>query len=147
MFPNYRSKYISNELKVGEVIFMFSFRSLTLLLLSVLMWETRKFGFSKRVDKGRNYHRERFGKLTFRALALRQRKFALTVAYRSKRQLSKSFTVVIRPLSTRSIKPNFLVSLSHRRSTTDSLETRNLCNVGKPGWPAGFVLATAFRQP
>ena len=35
---------------------------------------------------------------------------------------SKSFTVVIRPLSTRLIKPNFHVS----RSTTLSLETRNL---------------------
>ena len=32
----------------------------------------QKFGFIKRVDKGLNYHRERFRKLTFRALALRQ---------------------------------------------------------------------------
>ena len=33
--------------------------------------------------------------------------FALTKGQRSKRQLSKSFTVVILPLSTRLIKPNF----------------------------------------
>ena len=46
----------------------------------------------------------------------------LTVA---KRQLSKSFTVVIQSLSTRLIKPNFCFDLSHRRSTTISLETRN----------------------
>ena len=38
---------------------------------------------------------------------------------------SKSFTVVIQPLSTRLIKPNFCFDLSHRRSTTVSLETRN----------------------
>ena len=31
-----------------------------------------------------------------------------------------------RSLSTRVIKPNFPVSLSHRRNTTVSLETRNL---------------------
>ena len=36
------------------------------------------------------------------------------------------FIVVIRPLSTRLIQPNFHVSLSHRRSTTLSLETKNL---------------------
>ena len=59
-----------------------------------------------------NYHRERFRKLTFPALALRQ--------------LSKSFTVVIQHLSTRLIKPNFCFDLPHRRSTTISLETRNL---------------------
>ena len=44
----------------------------------------------------------------------------------TKRQLSKSFTVVISPLSTRLIKPNFCFDLSHRCSTTVSLETRNL---------------------
>ena len=33
--------------------------------------------------------------------------FALTKGYRLKRQLSKSFTVVIQPLLTRLIKPNF----------------------------------------
>ena len=33
--------------------------------------KNKKFGFIKRVDKG-SYHRERFRKLTFRALALRQ---------------------------------------------------------------------------
>ena len=43
----------------------------------------------------------------------------------AKRQLSKSFTVVIQSLSTRLIKPNFRFDLSHRRSTTISLETRN----------------------
>ena len=34
--------------------------------------------------------------------------------------------MVIQPLSTRLIKPNFCFHLSHRRSTTVSLETRNL---------------------
>ena len=33
--------------------------------------------------------------------------------------------MVIQPLSTRLIKPNFCSDLSHRRSTTVSLETRN----------------------
>jgi len=33
--------------------------------------------------------------------------------------------VVIQPLSTRLIKPNFCFDLPHRRSTTVSLETRN----------------------
>ena len=33
--------------------------------------------------------------------------------------------MVIQPLSTRLIKPNFYFDLSHRRSTTVSLETRN----------------------
>ena len=36
--------------------------------------------------------------------------------------------MVISPLSTRLIKPNFCFDLSHRRSTTVSLETRNLFN-------------------
>ena len=44
--------------------------------------------------------------------------------YRLKCQISKSFTLVIRPLSTLLIKPNFYVLLSHRRSNTVSLETR-----------------------
>ena len=39
------------------------------------------------------------------------------------RRLSKSFTVIIRPLSTRLTKTNF--HFSHRRRTTVSLETRN----------------------
>ena len=34
--------------------------------------------------------------------------------------------MVIQPLSTRLIKPNFCFDLSHRRSTSVSLETRNL---------------------
>ena len=33
--------------------------------------------------------------------------------------------IIIQPLSTRLIKPNFCFDLSHRRSTTVSLETRN----------------------
>ena len=33
--------------------------------------------------------------------------------------------MVIQPLSTRLIKPNFCFDLPHRRSTTVSLETRN----------------------
>ena len=44
---------------------------------------------------------------------------------RNTRNLPKSFTVVIQPLSTRLIKPNFCFHLSHRRSTTVPLETRN----------------------
>ena len=56
--------------------------------------------------KRSNCHRERFGTLTGK---------------RSKRKLSKSFTVVIRPSSTRLKKPHFHVSLSHRLSTTVSL--------------------------
>ena len=51
----------------------------------------------------------------------------------SKRQPSKSFTVAIQPLSTSFIKPNFHVSLSPQRSTTVSLETRNLFNAFQ--WP------------
>ena len=35
-------------------------------------------------------------------------------------------------LSTRLMKPNFCFDLSHRRSTTVSLETRNLCNAYSP---------------
>jgi len=46
--------------------------------------------------------------------------FVLTKRSRSKRQLSTPFTVVIRPLSTRLMKLNFHVSLSHRRNTTVS---------------------------
>ena len=47
-----------------------------------------------------------------------------------KRQLSKSLTVVIQPLPTRLIKPNFHVSLSHQHSTTVSLETTILLFLG-----------------
>ena len=39
----------------------------------------------------------------------------------------KSFTAVIPPLSTRLMKPNFHVSLSHRRSTTVSLLELKIC--------------------
>ena len=52
-----------------------------------------------------NYHRERFRKLTFSRVS--PSSFALT-----KRQLSKSVTVVIHPLSTRLIKAE-LVYKSH----------------------------------
>ena len=45
-------------------------------------------------------------------------------------QLSKSFTVVIRPLSTCLIK-SISVSISHRRSTTVSLETKIFLSIGK----------------
>lgn len=41
----------------------------------------------------------------------------------------KPFTVVFQPLSTRLMKPNFCFPLSHRRSTTVSLETRNPINL------------------
>ena len=60
-----------------------------------------------------NCHRERFRKLTFRSDEGLKR---------SKRQLSKSFTVAIQHLSTRLIKPNFCFDLPHRRSITVSLE-------------------------
>ena len=67
--------------------------------------------------------------------------FALTKGQRSKRQLSKSFTVVIQPLSTRLIKLNFCFDLSHRRSTTASLETRNSLTLT---WSMGRKLALHF---
>ena len=41
--------------------------------------------------------------------------------------------MVIQPLSTRLIKPNFCFDLSHRRSTTVSLETRN--SNSRLDWP------------
>jgi len=50
---------------------------------------------------------------------------------------SKCFTVVIHPLSTALIKPNFCFHLSHQRSTTVSLETRN---------PSKFLEAVAFNS-
>ena len=68
------------------------------------------------------------------------------------RNVSKSFTVVIQPLSTRLIKPNFCLDLSHRRSTTVSLETRNsftLCNIMHHGcsteraWPETAISLAA----
>ena len=46
---------------------------------------------------------------------------------------TSAFTVVIQPLSTRLIKPNFCFDLSHRRSTTVSLETRNPFRDGSMG--------------
>ena len=58
----------------------------------------RTFDFIKRVDKGRSQRCDK----------------GLTL----ERQLCKSFTVIIRPLSTCLIKANFHVVLSHRRSTT-----------------------------
>ena len=59
--------------------------------------------------------------------------------WRSKRQLSKSFTVVIQPLSIRLIKPNFCFDLSHRRSTTVSLETRNSEDIIWPPGDTNFI--------
>ena len=46
-----------------------------------------------------------------------------------KHQLSKSLTVIIRPLSTHLIKPNFHVSCSYQCSTTFCLETRILLRI------------------
>ena len=66
----------------------------------------QKFGFIKRVDKGEI--------TTVKDLESSQ----------SFPNLSRC--MVISPLSTRLIKPNFCFDLSHRRSTTVSLETRNL---------------------
>ena len=48
------------------------------------------------------------------------------------RKLSEPLTVVIQPLSIRLIKPNFCFHLSHRRSTTVSLETRNPTFINDP---------------
>ena len=65
----------------------------------------RTFDFIKRVDKGR------FNSVKDRSQRCDKE---LTI----KRQLCKSFTVIIRPLSTCLIKANFHVALPHRRSTT-----------------------------
>ena len=69
------------------------------------LWEgfllKQKFGFIKRIDKG------------------------WITAVKDLEKISKSFTVVIQPLSTRLLKPNFCFDLPHRRNTTVSLETRN----------------------
>ena len=75
---------------------------------------TRKFGFIKRLDKGQITMKE-----------LESWRFEHQ-SQQSKRQLSKSFMVVIRLLSTCFTKPNFHVSLSHQCNTTVSLEVRNL---------------------
>jgi len=55
--------------------------------------------------------------------------FALTGGWCSGRRVSGSFTVVVRPLSACLMKPNFFFDLSHQRSTTVSLETRNPFNI------------------
>lgn len=47
----------------------------------------------------------------YRFIVSKEESFALTKGQRSKRQLSKSFTVVIEPLSIRLIKPNFTVGI------------------------------------
>ena len=60
-----------------------------------------------------------------------------------KHQLSKSFRVVIQPLSTRLINPNFCFHLSHRRSTTVSLETRNPFQSLALLFGKGLMLATS----
>lgn len=49
----------------------------------------------------------------------------LTKGQRSKRQPSKHLTAATQPTSTRLIKPSFCFHLSHRRSTTVSLDTGN----------------------
>ena len=99
-----------------------------------------------------NYHRERFRKLTFRALALRQSispsSFALTKRSRSKRQLSKSFTVVIQALSTRLIKPNFFIKklkqeAIHSRKTT---KTDKSIPCKTTTFPTEHSFKTSFAQ-
>ena len=65
----------------------------------------RTFDFIKRVDKGR-----------FNSVKDRSQRCDKELTL--ERQLCKSFTVIIRPLSTCLIKANFHVALSHRRSTT-----------------------------
>ena len=57
-----------------------------------------------------------------------QLQLALTKGYSLKHQLSKSFTLIVWPLSTGLIKPNFHASLCHQCSATISLKTRNLFN-------------------
>ena len=70
--------------------------------------------------------------------------FALTKGQRSKRQLSKYFTVVFQPLSTRFIKPNCCFLLSHRRSTTAPLETSNPFTT-QPLRPRSFLGTTTLK--
>jgi len=48
------------------------------------------------------------------------------------RKLSEPLTAASQPPSTRLIKPNFCFHLSHRRSTTVSLETRNPTFINDP---------------
>ena len=71
--------------------------------------------FIKRVDKGWIITITRFTKLMFWALALLQSKglmsFTLMKGWRLKHQLSKSFMVVIQPLSTPLTTPIFFISL------------------------------------
>ena len=69
----------------------------------------RTFDFIKRVDKGR------FNSVKDRSQRCDK---GLTL----ERQLCKSFTVIIRLLSTCLIKANFHIALTHRRSTTVQLE-------------------------
>ena len=52
--------------------------------------------------------------------------------------------VVIQPLSTHLIKPNFCFDLSHRRSTTVSLETRFLFTT-QPLRPRSFLATTTLK--
>ena len=101
-------------------------------VLSETSWHTNfkvtlKIGFIKRAGKGRKIWK--LWKADVSSVSpsseRKNENFALTKSWRSKRELSDSFTVVIRPLSTRLLKPYFHGSLS-RRDTTVSLETRNL---------------------
>ena len=63
------------------------------------------FGFIKRVAKGRFATVKDLGS---RRIDRWPSSFALTKGYRSKRPLFRSFTVVIRPLTTRLIKAKIL---------------------------------------
>jgi len=91
---------------------------------------TRKKISHHQISKTRlNYHRERFRKLTFRALALRQsegqRANAQNVSFLN------FFTVVIQPLSTRLIKPNFCFD-----KDCSHLKEKRTCEPRKWFWKA-----------
>ena len=64
-----------------------------------------------------------FGNLTFRALALRQREICPDEA---KKSPFKPFRVVVRPLSTCFDKNKIFMFLSHRRSSSVSVQPRIL---------------------
>ena len=61
-----------------------------------------------------------------------------------------SFTVVIQPLSTRFIKPNFSFDLPHRRTTTVSLETRNPLTIWiyfqNESQSSSFAISVKFKE-
>ena len=71
-------------------------------------------------------HRTEIEKLTFRALALRQSKYEGLTLWRRVNARNVSFSNAVRwsiYIINSVDKPNFRVSLPHRRSTTVSLET------------------------